>query len=149
MTKRGRELLNNPIRNRGTAFRPESRDALGLRGLLPAGVETLEQQVARVVENAHRKPNDLERYIFLMALQDQNETLFYRAVLDNLDDYMPVIYTPTVGEAAQQYAHIFRRPRGLYVTANDHGRIEDVLRNIEPPWTRTTEQPDSQPGNGL
>ena len=129
MTKRGEELLNDPILNRGTGFSVSERDHLGLHGLLPARVETLEQQVDRVVENCAAKPSDLERYIFLMALQDQNETLFYRTILKRLKDYMPLIYTPTVGEAALKYGSIFRRPRGLYITADDRGRVEAVLRN--------------------
>jgi len=129
MTKRGEELLNDPILNRGTGFSLSERDQLGLHGLLPARVETLEQQVERVVENCAAKPSDLERYIFLMALQDQNETLFYRTILKRLKDYMPIIYTPTVGEAALKYGSIFRRPRGLYITADDRGRVEAVLRN--------------------
>ena len=131
MKKRGRELLNDPILNRGTGHSSSERDRLGLRGLLPAGVETLEEQVDRVVQNCSAKPSDLERYIFLMALQDQNETLFYYTVLKHLKDFMPIIYTPTVGEAALHYGSIFRRPRGLYITADDLGRVETVLRN----WT--------------
>lgn len=100
MPKHGRDLLNDPIRNRGTAFTELEREALGLRGLLPPGVETLEQQVARVIDQMTQKATPLEAYIFLMALQDQNETLFYRAILDHLEVAMPIIYTPTVGEAA-------------------------------------------------
>lgn len=131
MTFRGRELLNDPILNRGTAFSLEERDRLGLRGLLPDVVETLQQQADRVALNCDAKASDLERYIFLMALQDQNETLFYHVMLQRLQEYMPIIYTPTVGEAASQYGAIFRRPRGLYVTANDRGRVVQVLQN----WT--------------
>ncbi len=131
MTKRGRDLLNDPILNRGTAFSAAERDELGLRGLLPERVETLEQQVERVFQNSAAKSSDLERYIFFMALQDQNETLFYHAILQQLKNVIPIIYTPTVGEAALQYGEIIRRPRGLYVTANDRGRVTQVLRN----WT--------------
>ena len=131
MTKRGRELLNDPILNRGTGYSSAERDQFGLRGLLPESVETLEQQVDRVVQNCAAKSSDLERYIFLMSLQDQNETLFYQAIMQHLKDYMPIIYTPTVGDAALQYGAIFRRTRGLYVTADDRGRVEAVLRN----WT--------------
>ena len=131
MTKRGRDLINDPILNHGTAYNSVERDRLGLRGLLPAEVETLDQQVERVIKNCAAKPSDLERYVFLMALQDQNEVLFYRTILENLNDFMPIIYTPTVGEAALQYGAIFRRPRGLYVTADDRGQVEAVLRN----WT--------------
>ena len=129
--KRGRELLNDPILNRGTAFSPVERKQLGLRGLLPVAVETLQQQFDRVIRNCAAKPTDLERYIFLMALQDQNETLFYYTILKSLKDYMPIIYTPTVGEAALQYGAIFRRPRGLYITANDRGEVAKILKN----WT--------------
>lgn len=129
MRKRSKELLNDPIRNKGTAFTLEERDTLGLQGLLPGRVETLNQQLERVLQNCAAKPTNLERYIFLMSLQDQNETLFYRTVLTDLQTFMPIIYTPTVGEAALNYGEIFRRPRGLYVTANDRGRVRDILQN--------------------
>lgn len=128
---RGRQVLNDPHLNRGTAFTVEERDRLGLTGLLPPGSQTLADQVARVRGNLERKPSDLERYIFLMSLLDRNETLFYRTVLDHLPELLPVVYTPTVGQAAREYGHIFRRPRGLYVTADDRGRIPAVLANWE------------------
>jgi len=126
---RGRQVLNDPHLNRGTAFTTEERERLGLTGLLPPGRQTLADQVTRVLENCRRKPSDLERYIFLMSLLDRNETLFYRTVLDHLPDYLPIIYTPTVGQAAREYGTIFRRPRGVYVTAEDRGRIDRVLAN--------------------
>jgi malate dehydrogenase (oxaloacetate-decarboxylating)(NADP+) len=126
---RGRQVLNDPHLNRGTAFTAEERERLGLTGLLPPGRQTLADQVERVLENCRRKPSDLERYIFLMSLLDRNETLFYRTVLDHLPELLPIIYTPTVGQAAREYGHIFRRPRGLYVTADDRGRIPAVLAN--------------------
>ena len=132
----GRHVLNDPHLNRGTAFTAEERDRLGLTGLLPPGSQSLADQVARVLENSRRKPSDLERYIFLMSLLDRNETLFYRTLLDHLPELLPVIYTPTVGEAAREYGHIFRRPRGLYVTADDRGRIDRVLANWEEPDVR-------------
>jgi malate dehydrogenase (oxaloacetate-decarboxylating)(NADP+) len=125
----GIDLLHNPALNKGTAFTEEERDALGLRGLLPPHVHTQEEQVLRVMENFQRKPNNLERYIHLIALQDRNETLFYRVVLDHIEEMMPIIYTPTVGQGCQEYGHIFRRPRGLYIAANDKGRVAEVLRN--------------------
>jgi len=131
MSMRGKDLLHNPLENRGTAFTADERDNLGLRGLLPPGEETLVQQVERVRLNCQAKTSNLERYIFLMALQDQNETLFYRTLLTDLPGFLPIIYTPTVGEAAMHYGSIFRRPRGLYVTANDKGHIREVLGN----WT--------------
>ena len=102
---------------------------MGLRGLLPPTVLTQEEQKARILENFARKESDLERYIFLMALLDRNERLFYRTVIDHIEALMPIIYTPTVGEASRQYAHIFRRSRGLYITARDRGEIAAVLRN--------------------
>ncbi|MFW6084203.1 MAG: NAD-dependent malic enzyme [Gemmatimonadota bacterium] len=130
---RGRQALNDPHLNRGTAFTTEERERLGLTGLLPPGKQTLADQVARVLENSRRKPSDLERYIFMMALLDRNETLFYRTLLDHLREFLPIVYTPTVGQAALEYGHIFRRPHGLYVTADDRGRIPEVLAN----WDET------------
>ena len=126
---RGVELLHDPIRNKGTAFTEAEREAYGLRGLLPPRVHSPSQQVSRVLENLRRKPTNLEKYVFLTALQDRNETLFHRVVQDHLEEVMPIIYTPTVGEACQVYAHIFRRPRGLYVSARDAGQVGNVLAN--------------------
>lgn len=128
-TPRGMDWQHDPARNKGTAFSEAERDALGLRGLLPPRVCTLEQQKQRVLENLRRKPNDLEKYIFIMGLLDRNETLFYRVVLDNLAELMPIIYTPTVGQACQEYGHIFRRSRGLYISAGDRGRVARILNN--------------------
>jgi malate dehydrogenase (oxaloacetate-decarboxylating)(NADP+) len=121
--------LHNPALNKGTAFSEEERDALGLSGLLPPHVQTQDQQVQRVMENFFRKPTDLEKYIHMLALQDRNEALFYRVLMDHLEEMMPIIYTPTVGQACQEYGHVFRRPRGLFVSARDRGRVADVLRN--------------------
>lgn len=129
MSLRGKDLLQDPLKNKGTAFTAAERDKLGLRGLLPPGEESLEQQVERVRLNCAAKSSNLERYIFLMALQDQNETLFYRTLLTDMPGYMPIIYTPTVGEAAMNYGSIFRRPRGLYITPSDKGLIRELLGN--------------------
>ncbi|MEW6131417.1 MAG: NAD-dependent malic enzyme [Acidobacteriota bacterium] len=128
-TAKGVELLHDPVRNKGTAFTDEERDQLGLRGLLPPRVHTQALQVMRVMENLSRKANALEKYIFLVSLQDRNETLFYRVVMDNLEEMMPIIYTPTVGQACQLYGHIFRRPRGMFISYKDRGRIKEVLQN--------------------
>ena len=127
--KRGLELLQDPRLNKGTAFTDRERDALGLHGLLPPRVLTIELQLERIMENFRSKPSDLERYVYLVALQDRNETLFYRALVEHLPEMMPIVYTPTVGEACAQFGHIFRRPRGLYISARDRGRIAGVLRN--------------------
>jgi malate dehydrogenase (oxaloacetate-decarboxylating)(NADP+) len=125
----GVELLHNPLFNRGTGFTEDERELLGLKGLLPPRVLSLEDQATRILENLRNKPTDLEKYIHLIDLEDRNETLFYRVLIDNLEELMPIVYTPTVGLACQQYGHIFRRPRGLYLSWNDHGRIAALLEN--------------------
>jgi len=126
---RGTALLRDPTLNKGTAFSTAERDMLGLRGLLPPHVSTQEEQLTRVLENFRRLQTPLSKYIMLESLQDRNETLFYRVILENPDEMMPIIYTPTVGLACQQFGHIYRRPRGLYVSAADRGRIQQVLSN--------------------
>ncbi|MCB8925529.1 MAG: NAD-dependent malic enzyme [Ardenticatenaceae bacterium] len=125
----GVDLLHNPLLNHGTAFTEEEREQFKLRGLLPPRVFSQERQVQRSLENYRKKPSDMEKYIYLIGLEDRNETLFYRLVMDNLEDMMPIIYTPTVGKACQEYAHIFRRPRGLYISAEDKGRVAEVVAN--------------------
>jgi malate dehydrogenase (oxaloacetate-decarboxylating)(NADP+) len=126
---RGTALLHDPSLNKGTAFTEAERDALGLRGLLPPQVGTQELQVARVLENFRRLTTPLEKYILLEALKDRNEALFFRVITDNPDEMMPIIYTPTVGLACQQFGHIYRRPRGMFISAADRGRIGQVMRN--------------------
>ena len=125
----GVQLIHDPFLNKGTAFTEEERDALGLRGLLPPRVLSMDVQVTRVLENFRGKPTDLEKYLYLISLQDENRTLFYRMVVDNIVEMMPIIYTPTVGQACQQYAHIFQRSRGICVSAKDKGKIASLLRN--------------------
>jgi malate dehydrogenase (oxaloacetate-decarboxylating)(NADP+) len=127
--KRGVDLLHDPVLNKGTSFTQAERAALGLRGLLPSRPATLEEQVCRALENVRRKPSDIEKYLALISLQDRNETLFYRVVVDHLEEMMPLIYTPTVGQACQEYGHIFRRPRGLYLSAHDRGSFKALLQN--------------------
>ncbi|MBP6185412.1 MAG: NAD-dependent malic enzyme [Saprospiraceae bacterium] len=126
---RGVKLFHDPILNKGTAFTEEEREQLGLRGLLPPRIMSQELQAKRVLENLRLKPNDLERYIFMVSLQDRNEHLFYRTVVDHLEEIMPIIYTPTVGKACQSYGHLFRRSRGLYISIEDKGRIHEILHN--------------------
>jgi len=126
---RGVTLLHNPELNKGTAFSESERDALGLKGLLPPHVCSQAEQVARVLGNFHRLESRLEKYIFMAALHDRNEALFFRIVTENPDELMPIIYTPTVGLACQKFGHIFQRPRGIFVTANDRGQVKSLLRN--------------------
>jgi malate dehydrogenase (oxaloacetate-decarboxylating)(NADP+) len=125
----GTALLTTPLLNKGTAFTARERDALGLRGLLPPRVFTIEEQVKRVLGNFNRKTDALERYIFLTTLQNRNEVLFYRLLEQHLEQMMPYVYTPTVGQACLEYGAIFRRPRGLFISYEDRGNIERVLRN--------------------
>ena len=128
----GFNLLRDPALNKGTAFTVEEREILGLSGLLPPRVHTIDEQVERVLYNLRKKPTDMERYIFLNSLQDRNKTLFYRVLIDNIEELMPIVYTPTVGQACLEYGHIFRRPRGIYITARDKGKVVDLLGN----WPR-------------
>ncbi len=126
---RGTELLALPIYNKGTAFTTEERAAFGLDGLLPETVSTMDLQVRRIYQSIVRKPEPLEQYIGLAALQDRNEYLYYRVLLDHLEEFLPVVYTPTVGQASKEYSHIFRQGRGVWITPAHRGRIAEVLRN--------------------
>jgi len=126
---RGIPLLNDSIHNRDTAFSAEERRNYGLEGLLPPAVESLDRQVERVLQNLDAKPNDLERYIYLIALADRNETLFYRTVMSDPARFIPILYDPTVADACEAFGHIYRRPRGMYITRDMKGRIAEVLRN--------------------
>jgi malate dehydrogenase (oxaloacetate-decarboxylating)(NADP+) len=128
----GIALLQDPALNKGTAFTESERDTLHLRGLLPPHVSSQEQQLGRVLDNFRRKSSDLEKYINLRALHDRNEALFFRLLLDNPDEMLPIVYTPTVGLACQRYTHIFQRPHGIFVSAADRGRVAEVLAN----WPR-------------
>jgi malate dehydrogenase (oxaloacetate-decarboxylating)(NADP+) len=125
----GVALLQDPALNKGTAFDERERDRLHLRGLLPPHVLSQEEQIQRVLENLRSKEHDLDKYVSLRALHDRNETLFFRLLMDNPDEMMPIVYTPTVGLACQRYAHIFQRPHGLFVSAADRGRIGELLDN--------------------
>ena len=126
---RGPQLLNHPMYNRATAFTRDERRALGLEGLLPDVVSSMEQQARRAYGNIARKGEPLERFIGLAALQDRNEHLFYRVLGDHLEEFLPIVYTPTVGLACQQYSRIFRRARGLWITPEHKGRMSEVLTN--------------------
>ncbi|MBV9064280.1 MAG: oxaloacetate-decarboxylating malate dehydrogenase, partial [Methylobacteriaceae bacterium] len=123
----GLALLRDPLLNKGTAFTEEERDALGLRGFLPAAVMSMQAQVERILTNLRSLPSDLEKYVALNSLHDRNEALFFRVVCDHIDEIQPLIYTPTVGLACQKYGLIFQRPRGLFISCNDRGRIAEIL----------------------
>ncbi len=126
---RGAHLLSQPMYNKGSAFTREERRAFALEGLLPYEVNTIEQQAERVYENLARKTDPLERYISLAALEDRNEHLFHYVLGEHLEEFLPIVYTPTVGRACQEFSHIFRRARGLWITPGHRGRIDDVLGN--------------------
>ena len=125
----GQRLLDDPLLNKSSAFSETERRELGLLGLLPLHTSTIEEQLARVYENYQRKDNDIERYIFLTALQDRNEILFYRLLQEHITEMMPIIYTPTVGDGCRQYSHVFRRPRGLYISYPYRDEIFSLLNN--------------------
>ena len=125
----GLDLLHDPVRNKGTAFTEEERERYGLRGLLPPHVHTIEEQLQRVREGLARQKDPLDKYIYLTALHNRNETLFFRTLMDAPEELVPIVYTPTVGQACQAYGHILQNPRGVYLSIKDKGRIAEVLRN--------------------
>jgi malate dehydrogenase (oxaloacetate-decarboxylating)(NADP+) len=129
LTKRGADLLHDPVLNKGTAFSRAERDAMGLRGLLPPRVTSQDEQLARILPGVRAKATPLDQYAYLVALHDRNVTLFYRLVMEHLEEFMPVLYTPTVGQACQEFGLLFRRSRGLYITSEDRGRVAEVLAN--------------------
>lgn len=147
--KKGYDILRDGDLNRSVEFTREERRALGLEGLLPYAVATQEQQVQRVMEGLHRKENDLERYILLNSLQDRNEQLFYTVVIQHLVEIMPLIYTPTVGQACIEFSRIFRRAKGFYITPEDKGRVAEIMANWPDPDVRVIVVTDGQRILGL
>jgi malic enzyme len=127
---RGEQMLRDPCQNKDAAFTHAERRKLGIEGLLPPAVLTIQQQVAMELEHIFQKRDPLEQYIGLIALLDRNEVLFYRLLVENLERLTPIIYTPTVGLACEQYSHIYRRPRGLFLCPDDRGQIVQRLRNF-------------------
>ncbi|EJR24184.1 TPA: oxaloacetate-decarboxylating malate dehydrogenase [Bacillus thuringiensis] len=129
-TLRGAEVLSTPLLNKGVAFTQEEREELGLKGLLPPAVLTLEEQARRAYEQFSSQPDDLLKNVYLTALHDRNEVLFYRILTDHLREMLPIVYTPTVGVAIQRYSHEYRKPRGVYLSINDPSGIEEAFTNI-------------------
>ncbi|MBF0499348.1 MAG: NAD-dependent malic enzyme [Candidatus Riflebacteria bacterium] len=128
-SKKGQAILRDPFTNKGSGFTARERVELELDGLLPPLVNNMKQQLERVYENYSNRANNIDKYIFLTGLQDRNETLFFRLVLDHIDEMMPIVYTPVVGEACQTFSHIYRRPRGLYIGFDQKKHIERILRH--------------------
>jgi malate dehydrogenase (oxaloacetate-decarboxylating) len=127
---KGRDLLFNYEINKGTAFSHRERNELDLAGLVPPQVSSLKQQLDRTYENFSSKTTNIEKFIYLTALQDRNETLYYRLLLEHIEEMMPIVYTPVVGEACQKFSHIYRRGRGVYISYDDRGNIARILRNV-------------------
>jgi len=125
----GKLLLNDPIHTKSTAFTRTEREQFGLRGLLPYGVTSLSKQKERVLASLRGKNSDIEKYIFLNSLLERNQRLFYRLMIDHIQEIMPLVYTPTVGEACKQFANIFRRTQGFYITPEDRGSMVEILKN--------------------
>ena len=130
--KRGFDVLRDKTLNRSITFGRKDRESLGLRGLLPYSVATERQLVARLMANLERLPRDIDRYMLLSSVQERNERLFYRTVTEHIDRILPLIYTPTVGEACKEFSHIAREPKGFFITPNDRGQIRRILSN----WPR-------------
>ena len=145
----GPEILGQPLLNKDAAFTERERDDLGLRGLLPWRVATIDEQVILELEHLRRKSDAMERYIGLTALEDRNETLFYRLLLDHLEEFAPIVYTPTVGEACRRFSHVLRRPRGVWITPDDVSRIPELLRNARKPGVRLIVATDNERILGL
>lgn len=124
------DLLRDPILNKGTAFSLQERDEFALHGLIPTTVETLEQQVIRCLDAYSAKEEPLEKHIYLRALQDRNEVLFYRFIIDNLVDILPIIYTPVVGQACEMFSHIYRQPRGVFLSYPERDKLDSIIQNI-------------------
>ena len=130
VTERGRTLLRDPLLNKDTAFSAKEKETFGLYGLLPSHTENIEEQVLRCRDAYSAKQTPLEKHIYLRALQDRNEILFYRFMLENIEEMMPIIYTPVVGEACQLFDHIYRQPRGLFINYPERNKMDSVLASV-------------------
>ena len=147
--RRGAALKDDPLLNKGTCFSLEERDQLGLGGITPPAISSAREQEERAYNNFRKAGDDVSQYLFLAALQDRNETLFYRLILDHLEEMIPIIYTPTVGKVCERYSHIYRRPRGVYVSTQDRGHIAKILRNVDREDVRVIVATDNEAILGL
>jgi malate dehydrogenase (oxaloacetate-decarboxylating)(NADP+) len=147
--KRGLELLRDRKHSKSTAFTKEERAGLGLRGLLPHAISTQDIQMKRILANIARKPSNIERYIFLSALEDRNERIFYKLLIEEIDKLMPIIYTPTVGQVCKEFSHIFRKEKGFFITPDDKGEIEHILYSWPEPDVRVIVVTDGERILGL
>jgi len=129
ISKRGGSLIHDPLLNKGTGFSEHEREELGLLGLVPPKVVSIDDQVKRIQENFNRLPGPFEKYIFLEALHDRNETLYFKVLIDNLEELTPIVYTPTVGKACEHYGHIYRRARGMYFSTRNRGHFREMMNN--------------------
>src|SRR5271166_3049692 len=127
--KHGVDVLHDPSLNKSTAFSEAERQALGLVGLVPDVTEPEDRQLQRVMQQLGHKTSDLDRYIYLVNLLDHDETLFYRTIMSDPARFLPIVYDPTIGEACLKFGHIFRGPRGMYLSIKRRGHVKDVLRN--------------------
>jgi len=130
-TPKGVELLRNPYLNKGTAFTQAERDALALNGFLPPKVETIAEQAARAYDIVSAKQTPVEKFDALMDIQDTNETLFFKVILDHLQEFAPIVYTPTIGQVCTDFSKIYRRPRGMWLTETHRGRISEILDTVD------------------
>lgn len=146
---RGRNLLSDGLLNKSSAFSHEEREAFGLTGLIPNVVSTMDNQLARIHRGINEKQTPLEKFIGLAALQARNETLFYRLLVDNIEELLPIVYTPTVGEACKNFSQIYRIPRGVWITPDDIGHIDHILENADIPETRLIVVTDNERILGL
>src|SRR5580692_364261 len=125
----GHMLLDNMVLNKDTAFSAEERQQYGIDGLLPAAIEGLDRQLERVMRHLDAKPSDLERYIYLIGLADRNETLFYRTLMSDPARFLPIVYDPTIADVCLKFGHIYRQPRGMYLSITRRGKVKEVLKN--------------------